>query len=172
MCESGDFFVIQDRRGWQLLDSMSKKVVLEAHYDNHLLHIADNRVSSNAAMIQRESPEILHRRFAYRVHPKELTLCADCVNAKAIRKPICEGLGRVDEICMVIDSDLSNKMPIPSRDGYQYWATFIDNRSRFVRIYFLKNKSEALRAFKNFVHWIERKTGLSNDSDSIEVENT
>ena len=52
---------------------------------------------------------------------------------------------------MLIDSDLSGKMPTLSREGHGYWATFIDNHSCYVQMYFLWQKSEAFRAFRDFV---------------------
>ena len=109
---------------------------------------------NNSAVRDPETPDILHRRFAHRARPKGMDPCSDCFNAKATRAPIGKGIGRVDVVCELIDSDLSGKMPIRSQEGHGYWATFIDNNSRYVKMLFLKTKDQALQAFKDFVKWI------------------
>ena len=46
-------------------------------------------------------------------------------------------------------------MPSISLSGYEYYVTFIDDYSRKTWIYFLKNKSEVFRKFKEFKALIE-----------------
>jgi len=43
-----------------------------------------------------------------------MSVCAECIDAKATRAPIPKGVGRVDVIGGLIDSDLSRKMPVCS----------------------------------------------------------
>src|SRR5947208_10305362 len=47
----------------------------------------------------------------------------------------------------------------PTRRGYCYWVTFIDDFSRFKAVYLLKQKSETFAAFKQFKAWAENITG-------------
>ena len=37
--------------------------------------------------------------------------------------------------------------------GHRYFVTFIDDKSRFTAIYFVKNKDEVLQKFKEFNAW-------------------
>ena len=123
-------------------------------YRNNLLCIDSPlgpMATSNSAVRVPDTPDIVHRRFAHRIRPKGMDTCTDCVNAKATRASIDKGVGCVDVICELIDSDLSGKMPVRSREGHGYWATFIDNHSRYVKMFCLKTKDQALQAFKDFV---------------------
>ena len=52
-------------------------------------------------------------------------------------------------------------MPTPTPEGYRYWMVFVDDASRFWAITFLKQKSEALEAFKVFKAYAEKATGCS-----------
>ena len=60
--------------------------------------------------------------------------------------------GRVD----YIHSNLWGPSPIYSKGGYQYLLTFIDDYSRKVCVYFLKNKSAVFVTFKQWKTLIEK----------------
>ena len=63
--------------------------------------------------------------------------------------------GRVD----YIHSNLWGPSPVYSKGGYQYLLTFIDDYSRKVWVYFLKNKSAIFVTFKQWKMLIEKHTG-------------
>ena len=48
-------------------------------------------------------------------------------------------------------------MPIKSLRGASYFLTFIDNSTRKVWVYLLKNNSDTFDAFKKFLAIIEKK---------------
>ena len=50
-------------------------------------------------------------------------------------------------------------MGISSQSGSRYFITFIDDFSRYISTYFLKNKSGTLHALKDFVTQSENRTG-------------
>ena len=87
--------------------------------------------------------------------------CASCSIAKnhrltiskvpSIRSPTF--LGR-------IHSDIIGPIQVPSTSGARYVVTFLDDHSRFLKIYFLKNKSEAFEKFIIYKKSIELETGL------------
>ncbi|KAM3955568.1 uncharacterized protein ACR2FA_010514 [Aphomia sociella] len=56
-----------------------------------------------------------------------------------------------------IYSDLCGPLPTPSVSGARYFITFIDSCTRYVVVYFLKHKGEALEAFKRYVQMVENK---------------
>ena len=58
----------------------------------------------------------------------------------------------------MIHSDLHH-IGVTSHGGYNYWITFIDDKSRFKAAMPLKQKSEAFYAFKNFKAYAENQTG-------------
>lgn len=51
-------------------------------------------------------------------------------------------------------------MPVNSIGGSRYIMTLIDDYSRKIMVYFLKNKNEVVHNIKNFVNKVERDKGL------------
>ena len=49
---------------------------------------------------------------------------------------------------------------VTSLGGSRYYITFIDDSSRKVWVYFLKNKSDVFEAFKKWKAMVETETGL------------
>ena len=46
-----------------------------------------------------------------------------------------------------------------SNRGYKYVMTFVDKKSRLVRVNYLKKKSEVVRKAKNFISWVKNQRG-------------
>ena len=49
-----------------------------------------------------------------------------------------------------VHSDVCGPMPTQSIAGNKYFVTFIDDCSRYCKVYFMKNKSEVFNKFKEF----------------------
>ena len=58
-----------------------------------------------------------------------------------------------------IHSDLWGPSRVPSKGGANYMLTFIDDFSRKVWAFFLKQKSDVFSAFKSWKIMIEKQTG-------------
>ena len=58
----------------------------------------------------------------------------------------------------IIHSDVCGPMSSSSLSGYVYYVSFIDDFSRKAWIYFMKNKDEVFRKFKEFKALIENHT--------------
>jgi len=67
---------------------------------------------------------------------------------------------RSDVVLGRIFSDVCGKLPTRSHHGFEYFATFIDDKSRKVAVAGLRKKSEALHHLKVFITQAEVKTGL------------
>ncbi|KAH9722806.1 hypothetical protein KPL70_006847 [Citrus sinensis] len=67
------------------------------------------------------------------------------------------GIGTVD--IKMFDGEIRNLDQIPSHGGARYFITFIDDYSRKVWIYVLRQKSEALEKFKEWLTLVENHTG-------------
>lgn len=50
----------------------------------------------------------------------------------------------------IIHSDIGGPVTPASRNGYRYWITFIDDKSRHPWVYFLKRKSEAQKIYNQW----------------------
>jgi len=56
----------------------------------------------------------------------------------------------------IIHSDIWGPAQPPTINGNRYYITFIDDYTRFMWVYFLKEKSEALGKFMEFKAYVEK----------------
>ncbi|KAL0352357.1 UNVERIFIED_CONTAM: Retrovirus-related Pol polyprotein from transposon TNT 1-94 [Sesamum calycinum] len=78
------------------------------------------------------------------------TVCAGCQYGKAHQLLYEESNFRAKEPLELIHSDVFGPVKQASIGGMKYMVTFIDDLSRYVWVYFMKNKSETLMKFKEF----------------------
>src|SRR3984957_2610353 len=95
---------------------------------------------------------------------KELSItppiCAACAKGKATRVSFpASKSGHANKILGLVHSDLWGPAPVQTITGTQYVITFTDNKSRWVWVAFLKHKSEAFAAFKEWLIFAEKQTG-------------
>ena len=88
------------------------------------------------------------------------SFCESCVEGKHHRSPFpTGGCMRVKEPLELVHTDVCGKMNSTSLGGAQYFMTFIDDKTRYVWVYFLRRKSEV---FSRFLEWkviVERQFG-------------
>ncbi|KAI4312513.1 hypothetical protein MLD38_037320 [Melastoma candidum] len=72
-------------------------------------------------------------------------VCSGCQYGKAHQLPYEDSKYRAEEPLQLIHSDVFGPV-----FGCRYMVTFIDDYSRYVWVYFMKEKSEALQKFKEF----------------------
>ncbi|KAI1005121.1 hypothetical protein K3495_g3097 [Podosphaera aphanis] len=83
--------------------------------------------------------------------------CSTCEKAKSkhvLPDSIYEDPGSAFEI---IHSDLSGKFSVPSLSGKNYYITFIDGKTRFFWVTFLRNKDDASQAIIDFAKLVHRQ---------------
>ncbi|KAI0991917.1 hypothetical protein K3495_g16270, partial [Podosphaera aphanis] len=83
--------------------------------------------------------------------------CSVCEKAKSkhiVPDPIHENPISVFDI---IHSDLSGKFSVPSLGGKNYYITFIDGKTRFSWVKFLRNKDDASQAIIDFAKLVHRQ---------------
>jgi hypothetical protein len=86
--------------------------------------------------------------------------CEPCIKGKQSRAEILkETKSRADTVLGRIFSDVCGKLPTCSIEGFEYFVTFIDDKSRKVLIQGLKKKSEVARHLKGFVMRAKADTG-------------
>lgn len=85
--------------------------------------------------------------------------CEDCVYGKQERTPFKVSKKQSSDILELIHTDLCGPMEKESLGGAKYFMTFIDDFSRYLFIYILHNKSQALDTFKDFKRLLEKQTG-------------
>ena len=86
--------------------------------------------------------------------------CEGCAMGKMHRKPFPKkSQHKSTQPLELIHSDICGPMSVNSVGGSKYFITFIDDYSRFTYVYMIKNKSEALEKFQEFVELSENLTG-------------
>lgn len=84
--------------------------------------------------------------------------CITCKEGKQTRKSFSRSVNRCENILDLIHSDLCGPMENISIGGARYMLTFIDDHSRKIFVYFLKEKSETVKKFIEFKSMVERST--------------
>eukprot|EP00112_Aurelia_sp_Birch-Aquarium-sp1_P026532 Seg946.1 transcript_id=Seg946.1/GoldUCD/mRNA.D3Y31 product="Retrovirus-related Pol polyprotein from transposon TNT 1-94" protein_id=Seg946.1/GoldUCD/D3Y31 len=98
--------------------------------------------------------------------------CEGCAMGKQHRQPFPKkSQSRSSQPLELIYSDVCGPMSVNSVGGSRYFVTFIDDYSRFTTVYSMKNKSEVLEKFKEFVSLVEnlfekRVKSLRSDNES------
>ncbi|KAL8135853.1 hypothetical protein AgCh_010456 [Apium graveolens] len=88
-------------------------------------------------------------------------LCEACVKGKQHRQSFPVGKSwRARMPLEIIHTDIAGPFDIPSLGGNRYYLTFIDDFSRKIWVYIIKEKSEALDKFKEFKALAEKQIGL------------
>ena len=89
---------------------------------------------------------------------QDFEFCEHCVFGKQTQVPHRKRGNRKDKQLALVHSDLCRPMPNLLLGGASYFATFIDDYSCKVWVYFLKHKDEVLSVF-NFVTLVENQSG-------------
>ena len=90
--------------------------------------------------------------------PNEIN-CTTCLKSKCTTKPFSSSENRATELLEIIHTDICGPVNVNSSGGARYILTFIDDYSRYVFVYFLKNKSQTFETFKEFKAMVECQTG-------------
>jgi transposase InsO family protein len=88
------------------------------------------------------------------------TICAGCQYGKAHQLPYKESEYRSKTPLELIHSDVFSPVKQTSIGGMRYMVTFIDEFSRYVWVYFMKEKSEVFTKFKEFKEKIESELNM------------
>lgn len=97
--------------------------------------------------------------------------CISCLTRKMCQIPFKEKGTRATILLELIHSDICEPMETTAFGGYRYFLTLIDDYSRKIFVYFLKNKSEVASIFEIFKAMVEEETGqvikcLCSDNES------
>lgn len=87
----------------------------------------------------------------------ENSICVTCLEGKQTRKPFPAEGSRATSLLELIHSDVCGPMQQVSIGGARYFVTFIDDFSRRVYIYPIKNKSEVFEKFVEYKNRVENE---------------
>jgi hypothetical protein len=75
-------------------------------------------------------------------------ICEPCIFEKQHRHNIPKTASHKSHILDLVHKDLKGPMPVQTAEGEHYWELFIDDMSQWKIVAFLRQKSDALVAFK------------------------
>ena len=87
-------------------------------------------------------------------------MCPACTKGKATQASFpASKSGHADKVLGLVHSDLWGPAPVQTITGTRYVITFMDDKSRWTWVAFLKHKSDAFAAFKEWLTFVEKQTG-------------
>jgi transposase InsO family protein len=87
-------------------------------------------------------------------------ICEACIHGKQHREPFPKKAStRASQILQLVHSDVHGPLKVATHQGFKYWITFIDDKSRFVSIYLIRTKDQAINAFRQYKALVENQTG-------------
>lgn len=115
------------------------------------------------------STDVMHQRLGH-LHSRALqrfcntqgksdTMCTSCIMAKSHRRPFKSHLPRADRLLYRVHSDVVGPFETTTPSGKRYFVTFIDEYSKYTRVYLLARKAEVFNKFKEYLQVAERHTG-------------
>ena len=99
--------------------------------------------------LQRLSHDRLVDGFDYDAS-QQLTFCETCPQGKQHRTKFPSSDWRAGELLGLVHSDVCGKMNEKSLGGAEYFLSFIDDKTRYVWVYFLRTKGEV---YEKFLEW-------------------
>ena len=86
--------------------------------------------------------------------------CDVCLKGKISALPFPKCVGKSStRVLEIVHSDVCGPMKTPSLSGAKFFVTFVDDFSRKIFVYFIKNKSDVFKTFKIFKAAVELETG-------------
>jgi transposase InsO family protein len=136
-------------------------------YDSMHVHTGTKR-----CVINEDSSKLWHRRLGHisierikrlvnegvlnTLDFTDFETCVDCIKGKQTNKSK-KGANRSSDILEIIHTDICS--PDMDSHGQRYFISFIDDYSRYMYLYMLHKKNEALDAFKIFKAEVEKQCG-------------
>lgn len=184
ICDRG-FKIVFEREKATVVDAKGG-IVMKADRDQgglYCVKTAPHEMSANAECYKKSIKklslaEIWHRKLGHinyrdlwKCHQDKAVIglklderrdevfCDTCVKGKMTRTPFPKESTKKTEILEIIHSDICGPMRNESNGKARYFITFIDNASRWCEVRFLRNKSDAFQAFKDYRASVENLTG-------------
>lgn len=154
------------------------KAKLEGNRIGDLYYLKERKQQANVVTINKSNMQIWHERFGHLNGGTLLDMvrgetaldiglkgnevlppCSSCIQGKLTSLPFPKNAQRSSTLLEIVHTDICGPMRIKSKGGAKYLITFIDDHSRWCEVQFLRNKSDAFRAFQEYKAQVERQTG-------------
>ncbi|CAB0041972.1 unnamed protein product [Trichogramma brassicae] len=149
----GDLFFIDGTERPRPISAMAKINVDMSEWHARLGHLNSNDLKT---MIQKQ-----HAEGMGNVKVEDIGCCSTCAIAKMTREPFESRVRYAAKPLEVIHTDVCSPMRTISKGGARWFATFIDEHTRFCHVYLMKEKSQVTEKFVEFKNMVEKQTGYS-----------
>lgn len=154
--------------------NQNKKIVATGSLENDLfklnmIHdVSSRKISADAAFGAMHDNDInlWHRRLGHmsvsNMHfiknSSNVKLnCVVCAEGKQTRAPFPSSGSRATELLQIVHSDVCGPMSTNSLGGNKFYVSFIDDHSRMVTVFLIKNKSQVFDCFVKFKNLCENQ---------------
>jgi len=90
--------------------------------------------------------------LSFQTEHMNLRFCQACAEGKQHANPVPKVRSSAKEIQLLalVHTDVSGPMKTISTNGYRFFVTFIDDASRYTKVYFMRHKDEVAALFKEY----------------------
>ncbi|KAJ0919654.1 putative RNA-directed DNA polymerase [Helianthus annuus] len=155
--------VIFNENNCLLQDSKSGRILVTGKQDNGLYFVTKGGNSINLCFNSLNNSNLWHSRLG---HPANQVLsilkddlgvvdvvkhpCEICHRAKQVRVPFPLSEHKTKNVGDLVHLDVWGPYKVTSRDGFKYFLTVVDDYSRAVWCYLMKNKTEVFENIENY----------------------
>lgn len=166
------------KKNGAIIVNAKKEKIIEAKRVADLYVIEEKSETANIACAKKNSWQKLHENFGHLnmgdlkdlvnhncIHGIKVSgnekppVCEICVQGKFACIPFKRSETTSSEALELIHTDICGPMRVQSLSGSKYFATFVDDKTRYCEIVFLKNKSDIFEKFVEFKSRVEKQTG-------------
>lgn len=154
-----------DQKGCMIFNKNNEKVAV-AKMINNMYRLNIHSVQAYISATKDSDFYLWHQRLAHlnfedlnkfsentgvKLQNKDKVVCITCLEGKQTRIPFPTEGTRAQNKLELIHSDICGPMEVQSFGGARYFVTFIDDFTRKVFVFILKNKSDVFEKFKEFL---------------------
>lgn len=156
------------------------KIIADGILEENLYILCESINESNMSEYCYGCVHLWHRRLRHRniVDVKKLQqlcsgicikkcnddFCDICAKSKLTRKPFPKQTSsRSTELLNIIHSDVCGPFQVQSQSGKRYFLSFIDDYSKYSKIYVIERKNEVFSKFKDYVKEVENFTNKTKE---------
>ncbi|KAJ0596006.1 putative RNA-directed DNA polymerase [Helianthus annuus] len=180
--------VLFNENNCMLQDLRSKKILVIGRQENGLYFLGKDENVVNMCFNSIVKSSLWHSRLGHpsdqvlaalkdvlNVNSVEHDACDVCHRSKQIRVPFPLSDHKSKELGELVHLDLWGPYKVPSYEGYKYFLTVVDDYTRTVWCYMLKNKTEVFENLKYFYELVltqfKRKIKMFRSDNGTEFTN-
>lgn len=160
-----NFEVIFNKNGCKIINGKGE-VIATGRFENMLFKL-NTQADCAYAVMKSDNIRLWHRRLGHvslgnmsflNLSVPSNIKCKICIKGKQARNAFTNVGTRANKKLELVHSDVCGPIQVNSLGGAKYFVSFIDDCTRKVFIYTLKNKNEVLKCLTDFKAFAEKQT--------------